>query len=72
MPSKYPILTPQEIVRALKEFGFYFESQRGSHMKYSNGKRSTIVPNHDEVAKGTLQSILALAGIDPDDFLGKL
>jgi predicted RNA binding protein YcfA (HicA-like mRNA interferase family) len=72
MASKYPVLTPQEIVRALKKFDFRFVSQNGSHMKYSNGARTTIVPNHDTVAKGTLQSILALAGVELEDFLKKL
>ncbi|MCL2815813.1 MAG: type II toxin-antitoxin system HicA family toxin [Oscillospiraceae bacterium] len=72
MPSKYPVLTPNEIIRVLKKFGFSFVSQRGSHMKYSNGVRMTIVPDHYEVAKGTLRSILELAGVELDDFLAKL
>ena len=72
MPSKYPILKPKEIIKALDKFGFHFVSQKGSHMKYSNGKRTTIIPNHNEVAKGTLQSILELAGISIDDFLDEL
>ena len=72
MGSKYPVLTPKEIVRVLKKFDFYFVSQKGSHMKYSNGERITIVPNHHEVAKGTLQSILELAGIELEDFKEKL
>ena len=72
MLSKYPVLKPKEITRALEKFGFSFVSQRGSHMKYSNGMRMTIVPEHDEVAKGTLKSILELAGIELEDFLEKL
>jgi len=72
MGSKYPVLTPKEIINALEEFDFRFVSQKGSHIKYSNGKRTTIIPNHDEVAKGTLKSILELADINLDDFLQKL
>ena len=72
MPSKYPILKPREITAALEKFGFRFVSQKGSHMKYFNGVRTTIVPNHDEVAKGTLKSILELAGIELEDFLNRL
>ena len=72
MGSKYPVLTPKEIIDTLKKFNFYFVSQKGSHMKYSNGKRITIVPNHDEVAKGTLKSILELADISLEEFLNKL
>ena len=69
MPSKYPILKPREIIDVLEKFGFQFVSQKGSHMKFSNGKNIVIIPNHDEVAKGTLKSILNQAGIEIDEFL---
>ncbi|MBR3933196.1 MAG: type II toxin-antitoxin system HicA family toxin [Clostridia bacterium] len=69
MGSKYPILPPKSVIYALEKFGFYFVSQKGSHMKYTNGKRTVIIPNHTEIAKGTLKSILAMAGIELDEFL---
>ena len=69
MGKKYPLLTQHEVISALSKRGFVFISQRGSHAKYSNGKYTTIVPMHDEVARGTLKSILAQAGIDLPDFL---
>lgn len=72
MGSKYPVLTPKEIIQGLEQFGFYFVTQKGSHMKYSNGKNVVIIPNHSEVAKGTLRSILSMANIDLDDFLKTL
>ncbi len=72
MGSKYPVLKPTEIINGLKKFGFEYKSQKGSHVKYSNGNKTTIVPMHDEVAKGTLKSILELAGITLEDFLEKL
>ena len=72
MPSKYPVLRPNEIIKVLEKLGFRFVSQKGSHLKYSNGNRVTIIPNHNEVAKGTLQSILELAGISIEDFMDEL
>ena len=33
MGLKYPILTPQEIIRALEKIGFQKTSQKGSHAK---------------------------------------
>ena len=69
MGSKYPVLTPKEITGALEKRGFYFVSQKGSHKKYSNGSRVIIIPDHPEVAKGTLKSILTMADITLDDFL---
>lgn len=72
MGSKYPILKPNQITHVLQDFGFRFVSQKGSHMKYSNGDRVVIIPNHSEVARGTLKSILSMANIELADFLSKL
>jgi len=69
MASKYPILRPNEVISALSKKGFVYKSQKGSHAKYSNGYRVTIIPIHDTVAKGTLKSILIQAGIELEDFL---
>lgn len=69
MPSKYPILKPQIIISFLEKFGFNFIKQKGSHMKYSNGNRIVIIPNHNEIARGTLKSILSQADINLEDFI---
>ena len=72
MPSKYPTCTPKEVIDALKKVGFAYVSQKGSHMKYSNGIRKVIIPNHSEIAKGTLKSILQQADITLDEFMNLL
>ena len=41
-------------------------------MKFTNGKRVVIIPNHSEIARGTLKSILEQADIHLDIFLEKL
>jgi predicted RNA binding protein YcfA (HicA-like mRNA interferase family) len=69
MGDKYPILRPNEIISALSKKRFTFKSQKGSHAKYTNGNRTTIVPMHDTVARGTLRSILIQAGIELEDFI---
>ena len=69
MGSKYPILKPHEIIAALSKKGFSFKSQKGSHAKYSDGKRIAIIPKHDSVARGTLKSILIQADIELEEFL---
>jgi predicted RNA binding protein YcfA (HicA-like mRNA interferase family) len=72
MPKKYPLLRPEAIIKALGKRGFNFVSQKGSHAKYTDGKRSTIVPMHEDVARGTLRAILLQAGIELDEFLALL
>ena len=74
MGSKYPVLKPNEIITALNEFGFRIISQKGSHIKLRKDGaivKTVIVPNHYEVARGTLQSILEQAGITLEEFLMK-
>jgi predicted RNA binding protein YcfA (HicA-like mRNA interferase family) len=75
MSSKYPVLKPKEIIMALNRFGFRVISQKGSHIKLRKGGtvvKTVIVPDHYEVARGTLQSILEQAGITIEEFLTKL
>ncbi|MDL2273564.1 type II toxin-antitoxin system HicA family toxin [Oscillospiraceae bacterium OttesenSCG-928-G22] len=55
MPSKYPVVKPDEIIAALRKVGFERKGQRGSHVKYEKNGRSVIIPMHSEVAKGTLK-----------------
>ncbi|AEM78268.1 type II toxin-antitoxin system HicA family toxin [Thermoanaerobacter wiegelii] len=69
MGSKYPVLPPDKILRALEEFGFEKVSQKGSHIKLKNPDgKVVIVPFHYEIAKGTLKSILEQAGISLEEF----
>lgn len=72
MGSKYPILSPEKVIKVLSGIGFEKVSQRGSHAKYikeGNPKRIVIIPMHDELAKGTLKGILEQAGLTLEDFL---
>ena len=57
-----------------KKLGFYKISQKGSHAKYINQKtgRIFIIPMHNEIAKGTLKSILEQADIKLEHFLKNL
>jgi predicted RNA binding protein YcfA (HicA-like mRNA interferase family) len=75
MGAKYPLLSAREIIYALHKAGFVEVSQRGSHRKLQDDSiptRTVIVPMHDEVARGTLRSILEQAGIDLEAFLDLL
>lgn len=68
MPRLRP-LPPAEVCRILAVHGFVRERQSGSHIIMRrvgpDGDSATVpVPNHREVAKGTLKSIIALSGLD--------
>ena len=58
-----PVLRPEQVIKGLEGNGFRFVKQRGSHKKYKKGNKTAIVPMHNEVAKGTLSSILEQSGL---------
>ena len=64
-----PVLRPEQVIKGLENNGFRFIKQRGSHRKYKKNGRTVIVPMHNEVAKGTLSSILEQAGLTLDQLL---
>ena len=74
MSSKYPVLPPSIIISVLHKLGFTKISQKGSHAKYRNiiTNRVCIIPMHNEIAKGTLKSILEQADVSIEDFLNQL
>lgn len=49
-----------DIIKALRRLGFIIDHQRGSHIFLHNLEKNitVIVPNHSELKKGTLHSIL--------------
>jgi predicted RNA binding protein YcfA (HicA-like mRNA interferase family) len=57
MGEKYPILEPRELVHALEKIGFKYKSKKGSHVKYTDGVHTVIIPMHDTIARGTLRSM---------------
>lgn len=71
------ILSGKQTIKILcREFGFYFVSQKGSHVKLArnaDGKEIiTIVPQHKELAPGTLKNVLDLAQVDEEKFFEKV
>jgi len=62
----------REVKRKLEAVGFSEIDQRGSHVKFTRrtqeGTRTAIVPNHREVAIGTLRSIIRQAGLSLEEW----
>ena len=71
------VLSGKEVIKVLcREFGFYFVSQKGSHVKLKkkvqNKEITTVIPLHKELALGTLKGVLDLAEVDTEEFLKKI
>lgn len=52
--AKIPVVSGQELIKALERQGFQRVRQKGSHVSLQKGTYKTVVPLHDELAKGTL------------------
>ena len=68
--TKLPILSGRECVKALEKAGFHIDRQKGSHlMLYRDDPASlVVVPNHKELDRGTLKSIIRQAGLSDEEF----
>lgn len=68
--ASLPVLSGQEVVRVFESFGWTAARQRGSHIVMTKeGQIVTLsVPNHKEVARGTLRSLIRAANLTVDEF----
>lgn len=73
--SRLPRISGRRVVKALKKAGYEFDRQRGSHMilrRHEAPHRRVVVPDHKEVAKGTLRAIIRQTGLTPEEFTALL
>ncbi len=68
--SRLPVCSGQDAVRAFSKLGYQVDHQTGSHMILRHHQmRRLSVPNHRELAKGTLRALIREAGISKEEFL---
>lgn len=67
--AKLPLLSGEDLIKALKKAGFRVIRQKGSHVSLQKGTYKTVVPLHDELAKGTLLGILKQCGLSREDLI---
>ena len=66
-----PLLRPREVVRVFERLGWRVARQRGSHIVLTRpGAPVTLsIPDHAQVARGTLRALVAKAGLTMEEFL---
>jgi len=64
---KLPVLSGDELIKLLKMAGFQVVRQKGSHVSLQKANHKTVVPLHDELARGTLLGILKQCGLSKED-----
>jgi predicted RNA binding protein YcfA (HicA-like mRNA interferase family) len=66
-----PLLSGREVVRVFEKFGWKKARQKGSHIiLVKEGQYTTLsVPDYREVSRGTLRSLIRLAGLAITEFI---
>jgi predicted RNA binding protein YcfA (HicA-like mRNA interferase family) len=74
MASALPVLSGRKVVHVFESFGWEFARQSASHIiLVKEGETATLsVPDHREVAKGTLRSLIRAAGLTVSDFVSAI
>ena len=69
--NKLPEISGDECIKALNKIGFYFKRQKGSHIILRRDEPFTqlVVPNHNELDRGTLRTIIREAGLTVEEFI---
>ena len=69
--STLPRISGGEVVAALLKIGYKKDRQKGSHIvlrQVAYPHRRVVVPDHREVAKGTLRKIIKQVGLTIEEF----
>ena len=68
--ARLPVLSGAEPVKVFHKGGWTVDRKRGSHViLVKDGQPATLsVPDHKELAKGTLRSLIRAAGMTTDYF----
>jgi len=69
--SVLPQVSGREVVVALAKLGYEKDRQRGSHIvlrQTAYPHRRLVIPDHKEIAKGTLRAIIKQAGLIVEEF----
>lgn len=70
--SVLPLVSGREAVAAFSKLGYEVDRQRGSHIILRHAQpphRRLTVPDHREIAKGTLRALIRETGISVEDFV---
>jgi len=69
--SRLPVVSGKKAVKALEKLGYKVDHQTGSHIILRNinsPHRRLTIPDHKELAKGTLRAIIRQAGLNVEEF----
>lgn len=71
MGSALPVMSGREVVHIFESLGWEAVRQAGSHIIMTKDRElvTLSVPDHREVSKGTLRSLIRAAGLTVEEFV---
>ena len=66
---KLPVFSGRDLIQLLQKNGFRVIKQKGSHVSMRKNNHKTVIPLHNELAKGTLLGILKQCGLTKDNLI---
>ena len=74
MMAHLPVISGADAARAFSRAGWRFDRQKGSHaiLLKPGHIASLSIPQHREIAPGTLRSLIRAAGMTVEDFCALL
>jgi predicted RNA binding protein YcfA (HicA-like mRNA interferase family) len=72
--ASLPALSGREVVKAFESFGWVVSRQSGSHIIMTKQSETVTlsIPDHREIAKGTLRSLIRAANLTVDEFVAAI
>ena len=72
--SRIPSISGKDCIKALKKIGFYQKRRESSHviLRRDNPFAQIVVPDHQQLAKGTLRAIIRDADLSIEEFIALL
>ncbi|MCC5616389.1 type II toxin-antitoxin system HicA family toxin [Nostoc sp. CHAB 5836] len=72
--SKLPSISGRDCAKALENVGFYEKRRESSHviLRRDEPFAQVVVPDHQELAKGTLRAIIRDADLSVEEFIALL
>jgi predicted RNA binding protein YcfA (HicA-like mRNA interferase family) len=69
--SKLPRISGKECIKALQKVGFYQKRRESSHIILRRDEPfvQVVVPDHQELATGTLRAIIRDVGLSVEEFI---
>ena len=69
--SSLPVISGRDCARALGKIGFHLKRQHGSHMilRRDHPFAQVVVPDHKELDRGTLRSIIRQVDLGIEEFV---